>query len=892
SHPSTPLTPLPNSQAPSKAAPKAASSSSSSSSSSDSSDEDTPAPVIAAPVPIKKSKKSKKEPTPPLPVVVASSSSDSSDDSSDSEDEKVTKKVVVAVKKTSTSSSDDSSESSSESSATDSSEDSTDDEEVILPAPVVAPVVVVKEKKEKKSKKVVEVVPTPTAAADSSSDSSDSSDSEDEKKTVPTVPVATTPIASKKRKADTSSDSSSSNSSSSDSDSDSPSAPVVAKVSKKQKTAPVESAVPSTPLATVIATTISSSTITTTETVAAPSPYASGYDSPNAGSGYDTPNGGKKARVTNAPFRRVKVEDAVFHDQRLMDNSFAARPAGMSDYGAKASADLIVTRGKGFTKEKNKKKRLTRGLARRTSEGTGAVRRDAVKSEDGHSNDNKDFIFALPKATFPSLPTEIKARVVLFAQAQDREFEEYLKSACETELTIIERIKTSWHGRSLVALSEVDQHLRMLCAKHLFAVCPTLVPLHRSRQARQNYGATSSPSIKSTFASSRLPLPSNSPKELSLYFRIFRASRKFKSTVTSDEVFGDLSSLNDNGSVNLSDEDSDSAENDDDSEDEEDFVETAQELRRAVLRGAIGKVQRLHLDQPNPAEVRAMVRTMPCLRSLSLVSLRSNRCFAPMFASAVALAPTIQHLTLDTFGFEFDWASKTAILPTLTSLTLLRVAPDHHTFKFIDSFSQTLTSLTLHFKTSKPSEALVIPAFKTSLPFLTDLNLQRTDVATATVILASLASPWVPSTCALRTIELQIVCPVPLSNGSSPLKGVLDPFRHTLRSLRIFDYRSLGPVSGLGRPKVHQRCELYTGVPADRFFDRMSIKGAIKQKEENDGRPHRRRVRDRTAVLRETLQFGLRYIDAMESSEDLEGLEPAFDALRELRVMRKLGTRL
>lgn len=29
----------------------------------------------------------------------------------------------------------------------------------------------------------------------------------------------------------------------------------------------------------------------------------------------------------------------------------------MSDYGAKASADLIVTRGKGFTKEKNKKKR-------------------------------------------------------------------------------------------------------------------------------------------------------------------------------------------------------------------------------------------------------------------------------------------------------------------------------------------------------------------------------------------------------------------------------------------------------------------------------------------------------------------------------------------------------
>jgi hypothetical protein len=53
----------------------------------------------------------------------------------------------------------------------------------------------------------------------------------------------------------------------------------------------------------------------------------------------------------------VKAEEVTFTDVRLMDNSFAARPAGMSDYGAKASADLIVTRGKGFTKEKNKKKR-------------------------------------------------------------------------------------------------------------------------------------------------------------------------------------------------------------------------------------------------------------------------------------------------------------------------------------------------------------------------------------------------------------------------------------------------------------------------------------------------------------------------------------------------------
>ncbi|KWU41739.1 hypothetical protein RHOSPDRAFT_10393, partial [Rhodotorula sp. JG-1b] len=66
---------------------------------------------------------------------------------------------------------------------------------------------------------------------------------------------------------------------------------------------------------------------------------------------------GKQQQGMTERFRRVKAEEIEFVDERLKDNSFAARPAGMSDYGAKASADLIVTRGKGFTKEKNKKKR-------------------------------------------------------------------------------------------------------------------------------------------------------------------------------------------------------------------------------------------------------------------------------------------------------------------------------------------------------------------------------------------------------------------------------------------------------------------------------------------------------------------------------------------------------
>lgn len=58
-----------------------------------------------------------------------------------------------------------------------------------------------------------------------------------------------------------------------------------------------------------------------------PAGSASGYDSTNAGSGYDSPlpNGEKKKRVANAPFRRIKVEDATYHDERMRDNSFSAR---------------------------------------------------------------------------------------------------------------------------------------------------------------------------------------------------------------------------------------------------------------------------------------------------------------------------------------------------------------------------------------------------------------------------------------------------------------------------------------------------------------------------------------------------------------------------------------
>jgi len=66
---------------------------------------------------------------------------------------------------------------------------------------------------------------------------------------------------------------------------------------------------------------------------------------------------GKASRKTNTSFQRVKADVVKYHDEKLKDNSFESRGTKADDYGAQASRDLIVTRGDGFRKEKNKKKR-------------------------------------------------------------------------------------------------------------------------------------------------------------------------------------------------------------------------------------------------------------------------------------------------------------------------------------------------------------------------------------------------------------------------------------------------------------------------------------------------------------------------------------------------------
>ncbi|KIJ69140.1 hypothetical protein HYDPIDRAFT_80615, partial [Hydnomerulius pinastri MD-312] len=53
--------------------------------------------------------------------------------------------------------------------------------------------------------------------------------------------------------------------------------------------------------------------------------------------------------------QRIKPQNVA--PDLLMDNNYEAKGGTTNDYGERAHRDLIVTRGAGFRKEKNKKKR-------------------------------------------------------------------------------------------------------------------------------------------------------------------------------------------------------------------------------------------------------------------------------------------------------------------------------------------------------------------------------------------------------------------------------------------------------------------------------------------------------------------------------------------------------
>merc|ERR1712179_577787 len=289
---------------------------------SDSLDEEAKQPVKKTEVSTTKNAKSNKE-----------SSSDDSDSSEEEEKVKAKPAPKAAPVKKKDSSSDDS--------------DSSDEEETKTPA-------------------VKKVTPTKNSKISKKESSSEDSDTSDEEEVKPSKKVVAKPVPSKKQSSsDDSSDSDEEppvkkpevpkkapvaqpegSPSDSDSDSDTESKPTNGPASKKGKF------VTSTPAPVKVAATPSpdDSSAESTDPVNAP-PEAS-----DSGIEEDKKNAADKfapKRKSNTPFRRVVAEE-IEVDPRLADNS---ANSSFDTWGAKATQDLIVTKGKSFRHEKTKKKR-------------------------------------------------------------------------------------------------------------------------------------------------------------------------------------------------------------------------------------------------------------------------------------------------------------------------------------------------------------------------------------------------------------------------------------------------------------------------------------------------------------------------------------------------------
>merc|ERR1712130_896134 len=165
--------------------------------------------------------------------------------------------------------------------------------------------------------------PAKAAAAKKDESSSDDSSSEDEaeKKPAAATKTPTAAAGAPKRKAESSSDDSS------DSEAAAPAA-------KKGKFVTSTPAPPK----------------------AKPTPSPEESEARDSGIEDDKSKFAQGKKTANAPYRRIQNYGEIEVKQKLNDNSFESK-AGFDTWGAKASQDLIVTRGKSFRHEKTKKKR-------------------------------------------------------------------------------------------------------------------------------------------------------------------------------------------------------------------------------------------------------------------------------------------------------------------------------------------------------------------------------------------------------------------------------------------------------------------------------------------------------------------------------------------------------
>lgn len=75
-----------------------------------------------------------------------------------------------------------------------------------------------------------------------------------------------------------------------------------------------------------------------------------------------------------------------------------------------------------------------------------------------------------PRASFESLPLELKAHIVKLAREQDLAFAQRVGASSEREGKVVAMRNPDWYGRSTNALFMVNKELSALAAVYLFEV--------------------------------------------------------------------------------------------------------------------------------------------------------------------------------------------------------------------------------------------------------------------------------------------------------------------------------------------------------------------------------------------------------------------------------------
>ncbi|KAL8279454.1 hypothetical protein RQP46_008016 [Phenoliferia psychrophenolica] len=481
---------------------------------------------------------------------------------------------------------------------------------------------------------------------------------------------------------------------------------------------------------------------------------------------------------------------------------------------------------------------------------------------------------ALPLATFATLPLELKAIVVAYVCANDREHLVYRSRAGKEEAALIKVVETPWHGRGLFAVAAVSRELNAICAEHLFE------------------SLTPNQACSPILARRILPKHAKRIRVLHLTDTVGDAKRAF-------EVLAVLSNLAEIQIDNLTanqlfgkwpTSEGEPEEEEDDDSDGSDFHDAGQAVRRVLFRPGATTVTRLHFEGPSLQQVRGMVGALVNLRSVSMDWIEPLGQVEAII-DALAAAPFLRELTLElhkSMHITSGWSSPTFKRPALSALNLRGVNPSSETFDFIATFAPTLESLEISFKKRSPLsvEPTTSSLFLYPFPLLSQLRMVDLDLDTASLILQSLAEPAVSSTSPLRQLDLELRKPPADVNKSLFKKNydrfILDEDRR-ISHLRLVEVGSLAELWCFCGINYDGRPTLRSPLPRELFWARLPV---AQVGEENPRRLST--VAMRATVLRNTLEFGLAHLDTLEAEEDLVGMETAFEALKTMRVWQKV----